>query len=44
MEAIMDIARAFPDNFLLNVTGSAVTLTAGTDPVPDLDAPFGPGR
>ena len=34
----MEIGRAFPDNFLLNVTGTAITLTAGTDPVPDPDA------
>ncbi len=37
MEAIMDIQRALPDRFLLNVTGSTVHLQAGADPRVDLD-------
>ncbi|MDQ0676027.1 7,8-dihydropterin-6-yl-methyl-4-(beta-D-ribofuranosyl)aminobenzene 5'-phosphate synthase [Pseudarthrobacter siccitolerans] len=38
MEAIMDIARAIPGRFLLNVTGSAVSLQAGPTLAVDLDA------
>jgi 7,8-dihydropterin-6-yl-methyl-4-(beta-D-ribofuranosyl)aminobenzene 5'-phosphate synthase len=38
MEAIMEIAHALPDRFLLNVTGSAVHLQAGPRPEVDLDA------
>lgn len=38
MEAIMEIAKALPDRFLLNVTGSSVHLQAGTRPEIDLDA------
>ncbi|GAB3279645.1 MBL fold metallo-hydrolase [Sinomonas notoginsengisoli] len=37
MESIMAIGEAFPDQFMLNVTGSKVTLQAGTQPVVDLD-------
>lgn len=37
MEAIMEIAHALPDRFLLNVTGSAIHLQAGIEPRPNLD-------
>lgn len=38
MNAIMEIAEALPDRFLLNVTGTAVYLRAGVEPRVDLDA------